>query len=108
MLHFTSQIPAINNSHSNYNSQDHHDSYHQSSHHNNAINGVVGDDAERMSSSMSHNLNRNSGLQNHRISDIARKPIKYVLCSLSYPNFINLTIPLLQGKTYTLISIKAI
>lgn len=78
MLHFTSQIPAINNSHSNYNSQDHHDSYHQSSHHhNNAINGVVGDDVERVSSSMGHS--RNSGQQNHRIPDIARKPIKYVL-----------------------------
>lgn len=77
MLHFTSQIPAINNSHSNYNSQDHHDSYHhQSSHHHNiAINGVVGDDVERMSS---NNLNRNNGQQNHRIPDIARKPIKYV------------------------------
>ena len=82
MLHFTSQqqIPAINNSHSNYNSQDHHDSYHHQSshHHNNAINGVVGDDVDhqRMSSSMGHNLSRNNGLQNHRIPDIARKPIK--------------------------------
>lgn len=85
MLHFASQqqIPAINNnSHSNYNSQDHHDSYHHQSshHHNNAINGVVGDDVDhqRMSSSMGHNLSRNNGQQNHRIPDIARKPIKYV------------------------------
>ncbi|XP_070508067.1 RNA polymerase II elongation factor Ell [Chironomus tepperi] len=89
MLHFTSQhqIPAINNnSHSNYNSQDHHDSYHHQSshHHNNAINGVVGDDVDhqRMSSSMGHNLSRNNGQQNHRIPDIARKPIKERLIHL--------------------------
>lgn len=84
------QIPTIN-SHSSYSSQDHHDSlsssasssyhHHQSSHHhNNALNGVVCDDIDQprsMSSTlMGHNLNRNSGQQNHRNPDIMRRPIK--------------------------------
>lgn len=93
LSHLTShqQIPTIN-SHSSYSSQDHHhDSlssssssyhHHQSSHHhNNAINGVVCDDIDQprsMSSNMmvGHNLNRNSGQQNHRNPDIMRRPIK--------------------------------
>lgn len=91
LSHLTShqQIPTIN-SHSSYNSQDHHDSlsshpsyhHHQSSHHHNALNGVVlSDDIEQsrgMSGNMmvGHNLNRNSGQQNHRNPDIMRRPIK--------------------------------
>lgn len=90
LSHLTShqQIPTIN-SHSSYSSQDHHhdllssSSYHlhqSSHHHNNALNGVVHDDIDQprsMSSNlMGHNLNRNSGQQNHRNPDIMRRPIK--------------------------------
>jgi hypothetical protein len=78
MSHLTSQQQLSANSHS-YNAtilQDHHhDSYH---HNHSALNGVVGDDVDhqRNTSSMGHNLSRNSGQQNHRNSDIMRKPIK--------------------------------
>lgn len=88
LSHLTShqQIPTIN-SHSSYSSQDHHDllssssyHHHQSSHHHNALNGVVGDDIDQPRSMignlMGHNLNRNSGQQNHRNPDIMRRPIK--------------------------------
>jgi hypothetical protein len=92
LSHLTShqQIPTIN-SHSSYSSQDHHDSlssssssyhhqHHRSSHHpNNALNGVVCDEEPRIMSGnmmVGHNLNRNSGQQNHRNPDIMRRPIK--------------------------------
>lgn len=83
LSHLTShqQIPTIN-SHSSYNSMDHHhdslsssSSYHH--HHNNALNGVVCDDIDQQRSNIGgHNLNRNSGQQNHRNPDIMRRPIK--------------------------------
>lgn len=108
LSHLTSQQQISANSSHSYNtnsSQDHH----QDPYHNSALNGVVGDDVDhqRTTSSMGHNLSRNNGQQNHRNPDIMRKPIKWVAnfeilrSRVIYASF-------LQGKTYTLISIKAI
>lgn len=78
--HLTSQQQlSAPNSHS-YNATSFQDHHHDSYHHNlSALNGVVGDDVDhqRNTSSMGHNLSRNTQ-QNHRITDIMKKPIKWV------------------------------
>lgn len=43
---------------------------------NSALNGVVGDDVEHQRTSLTLNSSRSNGLQNHRIPDITKKPIK--------------------------------
>jgi hypothetical protein len=43
---------------------------------NSALNGVVGDDVEHQRTSLVLNSSRSNGLQNHRIPDITKKPIK--------------------------------
>lgn len=112
MSHLTSQQQISATSSHSYNttsSQDHHHDPYQ--HHNNsALNGVVGDDVDhqRTTSSMVHNLSRNSGQQNHRNPDIMRKPIKWVSLAARRDSILTETFLLSQGKTYTLISIKAI
>jgi hypothetical protein len=78
MSHLPSQQQlSANNSHS-FNATSFQDHHHDSYHNHSALNGVVGDDVDhqRNASSMGHNLSRNSGQQNHRITDFMKKPIK--------------------------------
>lgn len=113
LSHLTSQQQlSATSSHSNYNitsSQDHHHDPYQ--HHNNsALNGVVVDDGDHQRTSSNHNLSRSSGQQNHRNPDIMRKPIKWVFDAIDsrFTDLIYFFFFDPQGKTYTLISIKAI
>lgn len=115
MSHLASQSATSSHSYNSSSSQDHHHDLYQ--HHNNtALNGVVGDDVDHQRSSsnlMGHNLSRNNGQQNHRNPDIMRKPIKWVdidaVCLLKrFDRNTFLSLIRLQGKTYTLISFKAI